>query len=112
MVAHIVALRVLYDTALPHISEPELRAPLLTCEKVAYKLGNKPDALAKAIRQGGYAPPFSTPLFDSAFFGHLHRKREMCIRVSLQSHPRDNQDRRCQASSNGLMVTSKLSGRT
>lgn len=64
LVAHLETLRVRYGTALPHIGdlETELRAPLLTFEEVAYRLGKKPDTLAKAIRQGRDALPFPTLL--------------------------------------------------
>jgi hypothetical protein len=62
LAAHLDTLRVRYGTALPHFSdlETELRAPLLTFEEVAYRLGKKPDTLAKAIRQGRDALPFPT----------------------------------------------------
>lgn len=57
---HLDTLRVRYGTGLPHFGdlETELRAPLLTFEEVAYRLGKKVDTLAKAIRQGRDALPF------------------------------------------------------
>lgn len=64
--AHLNTLRVRYGTALPHIGdfEAELRAPLLTFEEIAYRLGKKPDTLAKAIRQGRDTLPFPTLLLS------------------------------------------------
>lgn len=59
---HLSLLKLRYGTALSNIVdlETELRAPLLTFEEVALRLGKKPDTLAKAIRQGRDALPFPT----------------------------------------------------
>lgn len=62
LVQHLSLLRLRYGKALFYIAEleKELRAPLLTFEEVALRLGKKPDTLAKAIRQGRDALPFPT----------------------------------------------------
>ena len=82
LVDHLRTLRVRHGDALPQIDdlEAELRAPLMTFEEVAYRLGKKPDTLAKAIRQGRDTLPFPTLLLSS----RIRRFRPLEVRLWIE----------------------------